>query len=314
MAEIAALPAAFITVAGGGVTVTGGEPLLQPRVHRARPAPLPGAAACTPRWTPPASSAPRRRRPARRHRPGAARHQVLRPGDATGRLTGGELAPTLRFARRLAERGTPIWIRFVLVPGLTDDPANVDGARRLRRPALGNVERVDVLPFHTLGAAEVRRARHPVPAARHPRPRCPADPPHHSALRRTRPAGPQRLALRGGSTISPTDPGRRVRPLCAVTIAGTTPPSEPEPRAATGSPLTEGRADLEQIITTPRELIPVTASRRLGRHLHDAETFELPESLREHGVGEPGRTRESALRGGPLTKSGNRVAARHNGP
>src|SRR5262249_34792815 len=37
-------------------------------------------------------------------------------------LTGQEVGPTLDFARRLAARRRPIWIRFVLVPGLTDDP------------------------------------------------------------------------------------------------------------------------------------------------------------------------------------------------
>ena len=35
------------------------------------------------------------------------------------RLTGMEIGPTLEFARRLATRRRPIWVRFVLVPGLT---------------------------------------------------------------------------------------------------------------------------------------------------------------------------------------------------
>jgi pyruvate formate lyase activating enzyme len=37
------------------------------------------------------------------------------------RLTGKDIEPTLKFARRLATRRRPIWVRFVLVPGLTDD-------------------------------------------------------------------------------------------------------------------------------------------------------------------------------------------------
>ncbi|HEX5634278.1 MAG TPA: pyruvate formate-lyase-activating protein, partial [Gemmatimonadales bacterium] len=65
-------------------------------------------------------------------------------------LTGMDLAPTLRFAERLAGRRTPVWIRFVLVPGLTDDMADL--ARTADFAAgLGNVERVEVLPFHQLG-------------------------------------------------------------------------------------------------------------------------------------------------------------------
>lgn len=63
----------------------------------------------------------------------------------------GTLEPTLRFARRLADRGTPVWVRFVLVPGLTDDPANVDAVAAVAA-SLSTVERVEVLPFHTLGA------------------------------------------------------------------------------------------------------------------------------------------------------------------
>ena len=41
--------------------------------------------------------------------------------------------------------------RFVLVPGLTDDPANVDGIARFVAP-MRNVEWVEVLPFHQMGA------------------------------------------------------------------------------------------------------------------------------------------------------------------
>lgn len=67
------------------------------------------------------------------------------------RVTGKELAPTLAFAERLAALGKPVWIRFVLVPGLTDDPANVDGIARFVAP-MKNVEWVEVLPFHQLGA------------------------------------------------------------------------------------------------------------------------------------------------------------------
>jgi pyruvate formate lyase activating enzyme len=66
------------------------------------------------------------------------------------RLTGMDNGPVLEFARRLAARKRPIWVRFVLVPGLTDDAEDV--ARIASFAAgLGNVERVDVLPFHQMG-------------------------------------------------------------------------------------------------------------------------------------------------------------------
>jgi pyruvate formate lyase activating enzyme len=64
-------------------------------------------------------------------------------------LTGGH-GPTLDFARRLAALQMPIWIRFVLVPGLTDDVDDMAGSAAFAA-SLGNVERVEVLPFHQLG-------------------------------------------------------------------------------------------------------------------------------------------------------------------
>lgn len=65
-------------------------------------------------------------------------------------LTGREPGPTLDFARRLAALRKPIWIRFVLVPGLTDNPDEIAGIARFAA-GLGNVERVEVLPFHQMG-------------------------------------------------------------------------------------------------------------------------------------------------------------------
>jgi pyruvate formate lyase activating enzyme len=65
-------------------------------------------------------------------------------------LTGREPGPTRAFARRLAEHRRPVWVRFVLVPGLTDDPEEVAHIAEFAA-GLGNVERVDVLPFHQMG-------------------------------------------------------------------------------------------------------------------------------------------------------------------
>ena len=66
------------------------------------------------------------------------------------RITGMEVGPVLDFARRLAERKKTIWLRFVLVPGLSDDPENVAKIARFAAD-LGIVQRVDVLPFHQMG-------------------------------------------------------------------------------------------------------------------------------------------------------------------
>ncbi len=64
---------------------------------------------------------------------------------------GQDIKPTLQFAERLAALGKPVWVRFVLVPGLTDDPANVEGIARFVAP-MRNVEWVEILPFHQMGA------------------------------------------------------------------------------------------------------------------------------------------------------------------
>jgi len=65
-------------------------------------------------------------------------------------LTGMDVEPTLQFARRLAALRKPVWLRFVLVPGLSDDAGDVAAIARFAS-GLGNVQRVDVLPFHQMG-------------------------------------------------------------------------------------------------------------------------------------------------------------------
>lgn len=57
---------------------------------------------------------------------------------------------TLKFAKRLDAMGKKVWIRFVLVPGLTDAEKNIDGLAEFVS-TLGNVERVEILPFHKMG-------------------------------------------------------------------------------------------------------------------------------------------------------------------
>ncbi len=65
-------------------------------------------------------------------------------------VTGVCVDNTVKFAKRLDERGNKVWIRFVLVPGLTDNAKNVEGLAEFVA-TLGNVERVEILPFHKIG-------------------------------------------------------------------------------------------------------------------------------------------------------------------
>jgi pyruvate formate lyase activating enzyme len=154
----------FIKVAGGGVTLSGGEPLQQPGFVREV------FTGC--------------------HEMGLhtaldtsgflgdrADDELLKvtdlvlldiksgdPGTYRTVTRTGRLAPTVRFAHRLAELGKPIWVRFVLVPGLTDDPANVAAVAGLAA-SVPTVERVEVLPFHRLGAAKYAQLGIPFPLA-----------------------------------------------------------------------------------------------------------------------------------------------------
>ena len=66
------------------------------------------------------------------------------------RLTGVDAGPALDFARRLAARKRPAWLRFVLVPGVTDREEDVAALAGFLA-GLGNFQHIDVLPFHQMG-------------------------------------------------------------------------------------------------------------------------------------------------------------------
>jgi pyruvate formate lyase activating enzyme len=89
--------------------------------------------------------------------------------DTYRELTGGRLEPTLNFATRLDRLGVPMWIRYVLVPGWTDDLRSVDALARFVAN-LSAVDRVDVLPFHKLGAEKYDALGIPFPLRDNPVP------------------------------------------------------------------------------------------------------------------------------------------------
>ena len=71
--------------------------------------------------------------------------------DTHKRVTGRELDPVAAFARRLSDLKRPVWVRFVLVPGLTEDFENVEKVADICA-SIPSLERVEVLRFHQLGA------------------------------------------------------------------------------------------------------------------------------------------------------------------
>ena len=66
------------------------------------------------------------------------------------KVTGVSIEPTLNFARYLNQINKPTWIRFVLVPNLTDPVDNIRGLAQFIA-SLTNVERLEILPFHKMG-------------------------------------------------------------------------------------------------------------------------------------------------------------------
>lgn len=71
--------------------------------------------------------------------------------DGYRKITGRELDPTLAFVEAVRKANVPMWVRHVVVPGLTDSRAHLEGLRAYV-DTLPHVERVELLPFHKLGA------------------------------------------------------------------------------------------------------------------------------------------------------------------
>ena len=65
-------------------------------------------------------------------------------------LTGVDLDPTLKFAKDLSDIGKPMWIRHVLVPGITDRDEYLENLADFVKE-LKSVEKVEILPFHKMG-------------------------------------------------------------------------------------------------------------------------------------------------------------------
>lgn len=76
--------------------------------------------------------------------------------DIYKKVTNQPLQPTLDFARRLSALKRPVWIRFVLVPGVSDDITNVEKVADICAE-LQSVQRVEILRFHQMGQDKWRK-------------------------------------------------------------------------------------------------------------------------------------------------------------
>lgn len=75
--------------------------------------------------------------------------------DAHKDLTGHDNTGILTFAKYLAEKQVPVWVRHVVVPGITDDPGALTRLGAFLA-SLPNVKALDVLPYHVMGVGKYR--------------------------------------------------------------------------------------------------------------------------------------------------------------
>ena len=77
-------------------------------------------------------------------------------------LTGHDNAGILAFARYLDEKKIPVWIRHVVVPGITDDEALLTRLGTFLG-TLSNIQALDVLPYHIMGVVKYEQLDIPYP-------------------------------------------------------------------------------------------------------------------------------------------------------
>lgn len=140
---------AFFFSSGGGITLSGGEPLLQPEfaaeifrlAHKAEIHTTLDTSGCI--------SLEKCK-------------DVLSETDLVlldfkafdselyKKITGGNFSHTLKFAEYLSEKEIPVWIRFVYVPGLTDNLEMINEMAEFLTK-MTNIEKIEILPFHKMG-------------------------------------------------------------------------------------------------------------------------------------------------------------------
>ena len=82
--------------------------------------------------------------------------------DEHRKLTQQENKNILEFARYLEEKKIPVWIRHVVVPGITDKEEHLRNLGRFIG-TLSNVKALDVLPYHVMGVAKYHELGIPYP-------------------------------------------------------------------------------------------------------------------------------------------------------
>ncbi len=139
----------YMRFSGGGVTVTGGEPLMQPQfvaeIFKQCQALGIHTTLDTSGYTQIEAA-----KPVLDYTDLVLLDIKSYKPDIYRTVTNVAIEPTLQFARYLNQINKPAWIRFVLVPNLTDPVDNVKNLAEFVA-SLDNVEKLEVLPFHQMG-------------------------------------------------------------------------------------------------------------------------------------------------------------------
>ncbi len=151
----------FFDTSGGGVTFSGGEPLMQVSFLTAL------LAGCR-RWgihtvvDTSGYASPDELQQAAAHTDLFLFDLKIVDPQAHLRLTGCDNQPILDNLAWLDRAGKAVIVRFALVPGMTDDTRNIDAIADLMS-ASTSLRRVDILPFHRIAAGKYRRLQHTNP-------------------------------------------------------------------------------------------------------------------------------------------------------
>ncbi len=139
----------YMRFTGGGVTVTGGEPLIQHHFTREIFRRCQEQGIHTTLDTSGFAS-PKVAATVLEHVDLALLCIKAFDPEIHNRLTGVPREPSLKFAELLQQMAKRTWIRFVVVPGLTDVCGNVEGLAQFLS-GMKNIEKVELLPFHKMG-------------------------------------------------------------------------------------------------------------------------------------------------------------------
>jgi pyruvate formate lyase activating enzyme len=140
----------YFHASGGGVTVSGGEPLLQAEFVEEL------FTACKSEHIATAVDTSLYVTTSKLHRVLPVTDLFLADikhidPDKSRKLTGVTNQMSIDNLRLISDHHIKIWIRYVVVPGLTDDAQDVTSMAELVK-TLNSVERIDLLPYHALGA------------------------------------------------------------------------------------------------------------------------------------------------------------------